>query len=625
MLQRGKLAVGLCRSSENVGPVTKRPRATVTNLLALPPDTLKLIAPFLGTKSLAAARLACCTLRNAFTGDKIVTFTCDGWYSAKISLSPGVLKILHAYSASLARLEEAKQEESRASVLIPPFFRDERFRRWMQSEALANVSRDVYKLRVGAMLCLQAPAQLHAALSNMRRLTSLIVDGTLDICSAVELGDKRNLSILEVAALPAQGVVQRLCNLAALTRLDLGRDQATDVAWTLGLVPEEARGIDYYLLIIQACGFAAQLRGLSLPCPAAGVQHLSTLSRLTRLHLRMWDAPASLSQWSGLSALESISFEVQDWAYQFTTRFESLSPLTALSRLTSLVLQSRTPCEGHWVCQSRSEMSVLSRLAALRVFHYENIVEASLVGEEAVPVQLRVLASATALEALQLGFSAAFWESLPDASCRAVHVAVCGLQNLKTVRLLLWGEEDMGMYYTPLVAFTGAPGIRLLRYECKYALPWDMAGQAPSCLTALTELKELSLTIPSCPNGGDLLAGLPSRHLTSLRLHCQDMTLALTQEVAQFLDVQELEICSWGSIASKSLDPLFCMTGLTSLEIMHPSRRIEQGCMRSMFVSDLPAQAARLKAAILESAVKFGVAARVHFGEIFEHAEADSW
>lgn len=364
--------------------------------------------------------------------------------------------------------------------------------------------------------------------------------------------------------------------------------------------PEGLRSAEDYREIIQACGRLQSLRDLSLPCPAAAFQHLSALTGLTALLLRMWDAPAPLNNLTSLSALKSLSIEAKDWAREDTARFESLSPLADLPRLTSLMLSGKSCRAGCWVCVSGSEMSVLSQLTALRVLRYPDVVEANFVGPDPLPVQLRVLTSATALETLQLAFSISFWTGLSGDSCKALHAAVGSLHNLKTVRLGVWGERDGGKSFVPLTAFTGAPSIQVLEYVCMYARRGNLAWKAPSCLGALTQLRDLCFKVTSRTNCVDLLAGLPSRRLTSLELGLQDMTGPLAQEICRFRDLEKLSIAYVGYISLGSLGPLSSLTGLTSLSIRGPLR-----------ASSLRAQAARLRAAILESARQLGVAADV--------------
>lgn len=362
------------------------------------------------------------------------------------------------------------------------------------------------------------------------------------------------------------------------------------------------------------------------------MEALSTLTSLTRLVVRMWGAPADLSQWTGLSALESVAIEVQDWSHQDATRFLALAPLAALSRLTSLVLHASMSCYDNWVCESQSAMSVLSQLAALRLLRYENIMEANFVREDLppqaswlsrcfrsakldpLPVQLRVLTSATALETLHLEFAAAFWTEFSPDSCHAVHATVCSLHSLKNVRLVLWGYNEIDVYYHPLVTFTSSPSIQALDYECQFdTLP--LAGRAPSCCQSLTQLSQLRLIMPLCLNCCDLLAGLPSRHLTSLDVDVQDITSALTEVIGRFEDIHELKLEFRRAISSNALKPLKNMAGLTTLEIRHPpNHQAEQPQLRG--------DAADLKAAVLEAACKLGVAARVKFGALLESAEA---
>lgn len=409
--------MGPCRLRANPGTIALRSGTLASALLQLPECVLLLILSHLGAKSRAAARLTCRALRHALTGQHSVTIPSFGLYSAKVRLSPRVLGLLLAHGSRLARLEETKQEERLAA--IPPYFGDSWIRVWLQSELLASIAREVSVLTVDSSWCSErnsidsvASGQLHAVLSRMPRLGSLDLNGTLDMPTVAALVDLPSISSVEVAVLPRQDVILRLCHMHALTRLDLGLDQMNPVeedAWDDGEVPDGVRGPHMYRQIIQACGRLQALRHLNLPCPGAAVKHLSALTRINTLHVRMWDAPASLSFSTRLSALESLRIEVMDWR-DGTARFESLTTLTALSRLTSLQLCSRRCDSEHWVVMvtTSSEMSVLSQLTALRVLKYEIFVHSSLVGADPLPVQLHVLTSAAALVTLELAFSIFF-------------------------------------------------------------------------------------------------------------------------------------------------------------------------------------------------------------------------
>lgn len=250
--------VGPCRSCVRPGTIAQRSKTTVSGLLELPECVLLLILSHLGIKSRAAARLACRALRNALTGQQSVTIQLPDWYSAKVCVSPRVLGLLHAHRSNLARLEVVEQEEKLASE--PPFYSDGRFRFWLQSQLLANVARDVSFLRVLSSWCHGAPegnemnnstfvasGQLHAALSRMPRLESLHVDVTLDNPAVAELVDLPLLSRIELVVLPQQDVIQRLCQMQALTRLNLGLDREGALgwgAWDEGEVPEGVRSAE---------------------------------------------------------------------------------------------------------------------------------------------------------------------------------------------------------------------------------------------------------------------------------------------------------------------------------------------------------------------------------------------
>lgn len=248
--------MGPSRSYATACTIAELSTTPVSGLLKLPESLLQLIMSFLGTKSRAAARLSCRDLRNALIGQQRVTIRFDEWYSASVCASPAVLRLIHANASIMARLDAAKQKAKLAS--IPPFYHDSRLRFLLQSELLANVAREVSALSVGWSWCFGAagfqgntidfiaPGQLHVALSRMPRLTSLIVDGTLDMPTAIELVDLRFLASVEVALLPQQDVIHSLCHMPALTRLDLGLDvgphEMDDYGWVPGCLKTLQRG-----------------------------------------------------------------------------------------------------------------------------------------------------------------------------------------------------------------------------------------------------------------------------------------------------------------------------------------------------------------------------------------------
>lgn len=395
----------------------------------------------------------------------------------------------------------------------------------------------------------------------------------------------------------------------------------------------------------------ATLQDLSLPCHAAAVGGLAALTRLTALEVNTWasDSFEGLTCLTHLRSLYIHLFNPCPWTGEGADPgcLAPFAPLTVLTGLTSLVLRDgedgirdhfEWDPEMNWPRQ-HSWMSGLSAMTALRTLGFCHLpiptgIFGRTDGRTAFPSDLLVLRSAQDLQVLDLTFDGLFWAQMDGRACRALQAAVAGLTRLTEVSLTVLHSCWPQKYFIPLAVFTAAPSLHALAYfaedfvpdeeddmeqsprrtreaegiiPCSMQVP-DLQMRMPDCLKGCTLLRELnlhgstpvnlvSLPVPRCV---EILAGLGSSQLTSLRLRLGSLEAALTQQIARFSHLQELRLVTdW--MVRHSLPPLTALTGLTQLfirSIAHYGR----GAGRA-----LEKEADMLEDAIFESASSAGL------------------
>lgn len=444
-------------------------------LLGLPTEVLQLIMSFLGTLSLAAVRLTCRALRESATSKRgIVTIKVPGWFTAKARATPRVLNFIYTMASLRARLEEGRHGAGGEETLgLGPHHWHTRT--WLQSEMLAGVAPMVEFLCIGDRWRLSADQQgaefarqllyePHIQLSKMLVLKSMRVQRPLDRATLHELVSLRHIKRLELMLLDPElsheYVIQQICSMPALTWLDLG---------TGGVAEEGQDGqgewFNFQSLGMLASGRLAALKHLAIPLPVEELQHLNVLSALTALTSLRVQTSESNGNWSSLASLtglKQLESEVIKGANLADLSADSaLTPLTFLRGLTHLDIASLTAgWEVPEVCIMQWDLSVFSHLTALHVLRCNLFQDAQLAVGDPLPVQLRFLVTATALEELDLGFPGSFW-TLPRDSILAMQQAVSSLTSLRTVNIRI--EDDELMHYSsPMAAFAAATSIQTL-------------------------------------------------------------------------------------------------------------------------------------------------------------------
>lgn len=383
-----------------------------------------------------------------------------------------------------------------------------------------------------------------------------------------------------------------------------------------------------------AAGHMPGLRELNLVLlPAAEARHLSKLApltALTALGLGMRGSFADLGGLANLSGLQSLKFSssMDDNESHHRPVVQSLSPLIALAGLTRLDISRNL---GWSVSTIPSDVSVLSSLGALQVLRCGFFVTADVLAGDPLPVQVRFLRTATALEELDLKFWGSFW-SMPHASTLAMREAVSALRSLKLVAISNQGDfsQHVVPFYVPLSVFAAASSIG--SFKCRnhyfsFGAPRPRgpeagysSAQAQVSFAALSKLRKLELAVfwnvlddvehAHVPLLADLLAALPSTCLTSLSLSVNVVPLEVMQQIARFPDLQVLQLQSSTILwKSRFLDHLFDFKFLTQLELtVHVDTLPHEG---HGDVITIDTEAVQLKNTIVERAGVVGVTAQV--------------
>lgn len=569
----------------------------MVGLLDRPPEVLCLILSFLGTLSVAAARLTCRALRDAATSTRRrVVIQMDGCYRATAPASPRVLQTMHTSQKRLDRLNEEERgaHVSLSTALATDQNMCQQFRRFLQSQLLWDLSPEVESLILeDGDLSREPPVKPHALLARMPRLERLHLFPDLDSETLHVLLALRRLTCLKMECM-CLDKLQELTSAPSLSHLDAG------------LFDEDGEDSDFrQMLAILSAGTMMRMQSLGLPLPAAEARHLSRLSRLTALKLCLWDSMADLGGLASITGLQSLRVDTND----VPASFQSLSPVVALTGLTLLELSE----DEEFATREtglRSDVSALSSLAALRVLRLSFLAATEVLAGDPLPVQFRFLRTATVLEELELGLWGPF-SMLPNASLRATREAVGGLKSLKKVSIRVKGSEVRG-YLVPLHAFTAASCIESFEFQDHGPSFGQLLGYdtdiACGCFRALAKLRRLTLSVPCRAGPGsayvsfprmELLAGLPSNRLTYLSLDVDSAPLELTHQIA-FRDLEVLKLRSH-RVTSRFVDQLSALKCLTRLELIVWQQ------MHGAAVSAIRERAAQLKTAIYERARSVGV------------------
>lgn len=523
----------------------------------------------------AAVHLGCRALRSYGTQHRQrVTVQFDGCYSATAIASREVLQSLHTRQSQLNRLDGAGVANSTAVC---------QKRRHLHAQLLLDISHEVVSLSLWCApqsangetkeVVLKDPQSLVA---RMTKLESLKLHTWPDSAVIRRLTTLRRLQSLSLPTTPVdEEQLKIICCGLSLTELDLGKnggtvgdfDQTTKVLslltqftkWEAGGGKQRQSGLS---LQGQKLQLTLSLDRLNFDDDKVHEEQrqlsvLNTLTSLTALHVRMW-RPADLSGLACLTGLKSLRGEFlrkpekpdeePDDPYEEITA--TLAPLAVLTGLTLLDFMD----DVYDYSRSPPDVSVLSSLTALCVLRCCLFDIAETVNGDPIPVQLRFLCSATALEELELGFETCFW-FLSDDSTRALPTKVAALPNLKRIKIVRsphYREEqdEEERYYEPLTVFAASASIETLSYMADSRLGWRLTLEdtaiARACLTALTNLQSLTLCglqgHGSVPGSVEVLAGLPTTHLTHLCLSVETATVPLIHQLTRFLGLQDLSL-----------------------------------------------------------------------------------
>lgn len=556
-------------------------------LFDLPAEVLKHILSYLNPLSVAAVRVTCRGLRAVLeTNSTRVVISFQGWYTATVRVSPSVLQAMHAFYRLLDE-EQCGMDANRATGSSDRLHRSDSSeavyaarRNVQQTRLLMDVAAEVEALKIEeewfnlAKKVENLPIKPHNVLAQMRQLRALELEDFLDAAISWELCAMPHLTSLKYRGLCSRGVFQELCSTVALSRLDFG-----DQLWgpSVDGYPDPLRYHGYQADVFDfqdmvgklVAGKTSALQELHLPLPSphAGLlSRLTALTGLTALGLHVLGAPV-LAPLAALTGLQSFQLRV---AGEDGVRLDSLSLLTALAGLTRLDLGTH----GRWpggVGIGPPAASILSSLTALRVLRCGLLSSQGPPADgDPLPVELRFLRAATALEVLDLGLGAPVW-CLGEAQVSAALEAVSALSSLKKVRIRLNGFPPP--FFAPLAPFAAASSVESLVYEIGGAMlprSEDDAAHARACLKALTQLRSLSFEGEGCfvPHCADLLAGLPSACLTSLSVKVDtEPDAALMQQISRFHDLQDLVLDS-PPVRSELLSQLFGLRSLTHLVLL---------------------------------------------------------
>lgn len=186
-----------------------------------------------------------------------------------------------------------------------------------------------------------------------------------------------------------------------------------------------------------------------------------------------------------------------------------------------------------------------------------------------MPVQLRFLETATALEELDLWILDSFW-TLPREAILAMRRAVSSLASLKSVVISIMGSE-LEHYYSPLAVFAGAASIELLYFRtegCRQDLPGESHDLARACFKRLEKLKSFTQCgTLATSHFAELLLELASTQLTSLSINLDFAAGPLMQHIAGFYNLRELTL-GFHASSMRFLEPLFDLKKVTYLELI---------------------------------------------------------
>lgn len=328
----------------------------------------------LGTVDRAALRLTCHAMRSLAPHNKRVTLRIGKYYTAEAAASPQLLELMDLVS----RWD--------CSFLLG-CSRDDACNRNVETtiaDASASVAPDVASLQVGFKAAtITGPVDdkfniiydPRVFLAHTSQLMSLCVEeGSLSEDDVLQLSALSQLSSIDLATLPGREAFQLMSSVLGVSRLVLRSGNCSPTGFArvaLETIAELTTG-----------RLAASLQELSLPCPVAAIQGLTALSRLSALQLRIRPETSNpLAELTCMSQLLSLSMNLEQPRVQIghLCSVEALSPLTALSGLTSLHLNDgerrgwkRLDLEITWIHQ-HSWMSGLSCLTALRAFGFSRL------------------------------------------------------------------------------------------------------------------------------------------------------------------------------------------------------------------------------------------------------------
>lgn len=365
-------------------------------------------------------------------------------------------------------------------------------------------------------------------------------------------------------------------------------------------------------------GRVAGLQHLAVPIPGGELQHLerlNALAALTSLHLRLWESLGCWSSLTSLAGLKHLRMESKPLAYPSASTI--LTPLVALQGLTYLDAYIKAHAIDP-AAIAGCDFSVLSPLTALRALTCPAWRNAMFAGEDPLPIQLRFLKTATALELLDLRFLGSFW-TLPLTSILAMQQAVSSLASLKTVAIGIV-DTELEHYSSPFAVFAAATSIEWLFFEsggCGHSLPDKTHDLARACFKRLQKLKNFTQWGATAPSQfHELLLDLSSTQLTKLHINVEFATVPLMEHIAGFSTLQELNMVFRDS-SLMFLGPLLNLKELTFLDLkfipqqQEEAREGELECHHGKAAHVIREQWTRLSAAIKERVCRVGVEAYV--------------
>lgn len=544
-------------------------------------------------RSYLRLRLVCRAFRDAypFHREYVKVSLCDT-FVVKAPASPEMLALLRAQETTLGDLKSlcerlklpdanwlqvAEEMHQAAQAYVGSLSRQ------AQSMALVCESRFPYPSP-----CAVLSQELFAMLPKFVRLTSIHLYGEVEEQTTGLLSKLQHLKCITMSSCPGLSAVMSL-HVPALASLDLGSvGLVEDRSEGYPVSPEDENRIDYQQMLTYLASTCTGLKSLALPCPASAMQELTRLSALpalTYLHVRTWGV-GSLLGLTRLTLLEILRLDAIDWISSSAT-FEDLACLASMTRLASLGLAGTS---GGLFLPSSPEFQVLSRLSALREIRIraDRLIN---VERDPLPGQLQFLRQATALENFHLCINDELGEcvSMPPATVNAIRQVVSGLERLSRIfiRITQVSPRKSLSNYDTLSCFTSAPSVRELAYDIvmlpqaltqshkEWRMTLDSIKDAKTCLSCLTALQSLSLggrdlrkyyPAPNCLN---ILKGLSSTNLTSLRVRTTKTTGSIMRQIASCSSLQYLCL-STNTVDQWAFRALKGMTNLTKLVLHLP-------------------------------------------------------